>query len=79
MQLTPMDDERIRVYRSLFAYVVRVFYEDVEIAVMDCALHHYFTNFVFETRALVKATELTREMVSRALEMFKTANLISRL
>ena len=79
MNYTPKDKERISVYRNLFAYVVRSFYEEVDIVVMDSVLYHYFTHFIFETKMVVQATNLPREMVSKSLTSFNSGSLIRQL
>lgn len=79
MRLTFKDQERITTFRNLFAFVARAFYEEVDIVVMDAALHHYFTNYMFETKNLVQSTSLPREMVSRSLNLFQSASLVRLL
>ena len=79
MNYTPKDKERITLYRNLFAFVVRSFYEEVDIVVMDAVLHHYFNNFVFETQAIAHTTSLPKELVSKSLTNFNSGSLIRPL
>ena len=79
MNYTPKDKERINLYRNLFAFVVRSFYEEVDIVVMDSILHNYFINFIFETQAIANCTSLPKEMVSKSLTSFNSGSLIRPL
>lgn len=49
LNVTLRDKEKIEKYKILFGMVSWIFYESMEIAIMDYLVHLHFKQFYFET------------------------------
>ena len=76
LNLTLRDKERIKKYEVLFGLIARVFYDDLDIAVMDSIIHIFFKQFFFETQQVQTITNVPEKKLRKCLFGFEKAKII---
>ena len=79
INITSRDKDRIKKFKKLFGMIVRVFYESMDIAIMDSALKIFFENFYFETEQLQELTALPIKKVRKTLIALQDAQIIKTI
>lgn len=79
INITLRDKERIEKYKILFGIISRVFYESIDVAILDSVVHLFFKQFYFETSQILEMTQIPEKKLRQSLIKLDKAKIIKKI